>query len=146
MPFLSVLMAIMSQCPTTVFSFRNVTLLDHTTPGSLSLATTYTISGIAFGDDIAFSPDGNYIAVGHSGTPGLTLLDHTTPGSLSLATTYSLSTAGGVSFSPDGLYLAVGHTLAPYFTLLDHSTPGSLSVAATYTLSDDGQGNAFSPN
>ena len=36
------------------------TLLDHTTPGTVSLAATYTLSGIGF--QPAFSPSGNYIA------------------------------------------------------------------------------------
>jgi hypothetical protein len=49
-----------------------------------------------------FSPDGNYIAVGHTGTPYFTLLDHTTPGSVSLAATYTLPNSGnGAAFSPN---------------------------------------------
>jgi len=61
------------------------TLLDHTTPGSVSLAATYTLSG--FGKGVSFNPDGDYIAVGHDVSPRFTLLDHTTPGSVSLAAT-----------------------------------------------------------
>ena len=45
---------------------------------------------------------GNYIAVGHTGTPYFTLLDHTTPGSVSLAATYTLPNSGnGAAFSPN---------------------------------------------
>ena len=75
------------------------TLLDHTTPGSVSLAATYTLA--VDGESVAFSPDGNYIAVGVAANPNFTLLDHTTPGSVSLAATYTLpSTGRGVAFSP----------------------------------------------
>ena len=76
------------------------TLLDHTTPGAISLATTYTLPGNAYATP--FSPDGNYIAVGHAGSPYFTLLDHTTPGAISLAATYTINNTGrGVSFSPN---------------------------------------------
>jgi len=75
------------------------TLLDHTTPGSVSLAATYTLASNGLGT--AFSPDGNYIAAAHSGSPYFTLLDHTTPGSVSLAATYTLPSTGyGTAFSP----------------------------------------------
>jgi hypothetical protein len=76
------------------------TLLDHTTPGSVSRAATYTLSGDGYG--VAFSPDGDYIAVAHFTAPYFTLLDHTTPGSVSLAATYTLAGSGyGVAFSPN---------------------------------------------
>jgi WD40 repeat protein len=111
------------------------TLLNHTTPGTVSLATTYTFSGVSIG--IAFSPDGNYIAVGTAVSPYFTLLNHTIPGTVSLAATYTLPGSasiigGGVAFSPDGNYIAVGHAVTPYFTLLNHTIPGTLSLAATY--------------
>lgn len=129
-----------------------LTLLDHTTPGSLSLATTYTISAPAgdyFGAySVAFSPDGNYIAVGMYASPRVVLLDHTTPGSLTLADTDASVTgaAKGLSFSPDGSYLAVAHSTSPFFTLLN-SGSGSLSFAAQYTLSaNDAESVAFSPD
>jgi WD40 repeat protein len=123
------------------------TLLDHTTPGSVSLAATYTTAGSGSSNGVAFSPDGDYIAVVLS-TSSLTLLDHTTPGSVSLAATYSLAGTGyGVAFSPDGDYIAVAHGSSPRFTLLDHTTPGSVSLAATYSVTGVGTGFgvAFSP-
>jgi WD40 repeat protein len=56
-------------------------------------------------ESVAFSPDGNYIAVGtasSAGKPQFILLDHTTPGSLSLATTYGITgTVESVYFSPN---------------------------------------------
>jgi hypothetical protein len=110
-----------------------VILLNHTTPGTLSLATSYNNLG-GNANDVAFTSDGNYLAAAHAGTPRLTVLDHTTPGSLSFAASYTLGgTANGVAFNPSNNYLAVAHSIAPRFTLLNHSA-GSLSLAATYTL------------
>lgn len=117
-------------------------LLDHTSPGSLSLATTYSLSNQA-GRGVTFSPDGAYIAVTRAS--GVTLLNHSS-GSVSLATTYSLSgTAYTPSFTPDGNYLAVAHSASPYFTLLNHTTPGTLSLAATYTVAGPAYGCNVSP-
>lgn len=132
------------------------TLLDHTTAGSLSSADTYSItaaSGDYFGAySVAFSPVGDYIAVGmhgNGGYPRVVLLDHTTAGSVSLATTNALipGRVADLSFSPDGKYLAATHATSPYFTLLDHTTAGSLSFAASQVLSaNDGYSVAFSPD
>lgn len=108
--------------------FTTFTLLDHTTPGSLSLATTYVTGQINFGG--AFSPDGNYIALAGSSSV-VTLLDHTTPGSVSLAATYSLyGEPRAVTFNHNGDYLAIGARWR--LTLLNHTTPGTLSLATTY--------------
>jgi len=102
------------------------TLLDHTTPGSLSLATTFNVGAQSFDTD--FTPDGNYIAVAELSQ--VTLLDHTTPGSVSLATTYNTG-PNGLNFSYDGNYLVCSVNISGV-VLLDHTTPGSLSLAATY--------------
>jgi WD40 repeat protein len=102
------------------------TLLDHTTPGTVTLATTYAIG--AASRNVKFSPDGNYIAVANT---GITLLSFSA-GSVSLATTYNAGTGGGLSYTPDGNYLASG-TSSPGLTLLNSSTPGSLSLATTYS-------------
>jgi len=130
----------------------NVTLVSHSS-GSLSFADSYTA---AVGNSnevytVAFSPDGNYIAVGsgyNSGTASatFTLLDHTTAGSLSLADTYTFPDAiNSVDFSPDGNYIAVGFNAATSgVTLLDHTTPGSVSFATSYAT-PDGAAVKFSP-
>jgi hypothetical protein len=102
------------------------TLLDHTTPGTVTLATTYAIG--AASRNVKFSPDGNYIAVANT---GITLLSFSA-GSVSLATTYNAGTGGGLSYTPDGNYLASG-TSSLGLTLLNSSTPGSLSLATTYS-------------
>jgi 6-phosphogluconolactonase (cycloisomerase 2 family) len=75
------------------------TLLNHTTPGTLTLATTYALAGEARG--VSFTASGDYIAVAHATSPFFTLLDHTTPGSVSLAATYTLAgTGNAVAFNP----------------------------------------------
>ena len=121
------------------------TLLDHTTPGSLSLATTYALGSAARGVD--FDPSGNYIAVSTTGQPQLTLLSHSA-GSVSLATTYTTVGNGGnynsVRFNAAGNKIVLGHQSAPYVTLLNHSS-GSVSLASTYDVGGITSGVAFSP-
>jgi len=108
-------------------------------------ADTYTLPGTGY--CVSFSPDGDYIAVGHLESPYFTLLDHTTTGQVTLADTYTLPESGhAVSFSPDGDYIAVAHFGAPYFTLLDHTIPGQVNLADTYTLPSTGWGVSFSPD
>jgi WD40 repeat protein len=112
-----------------------VTMLDHTTPGSLSYITTYTLSGNS--TEVDFSPDGNYVAVSNRSSPFFALLSWS-GSTLSLAATYTLENIGlSCRFSPDGNYIAAGNQFSgDYgFTLLDHTTAGSLSLAATYALS-----------
>jgi WD40 repeat protein len=132
-----------------------IVLLNHTTPGSVSLAATYNVGSANIGvGAIDFSPDGNYLAttgiLGGVSTIGFTLLNHTVAGSLSLAATYNLANSGGVSFgngtkfSPDGDYIVVTGGVSPYVTLLNHTTPGSVSLATTYTASSTSFGCAYS--
>lgn len=127
-------------------------LYDHTTPGSLTLAATYTLAETgSIQPGLRFSPDGNYLAVSASVSPYFVLLDHTTPGSLSLATTYDVSHNGGINirFSPDGNYIAVvGGGNPNGLTLLNHTTPGSVSLSATYTFTDNATADsvAFTPD
>jgi len=119
-------------------------LMDHTTPGSLSIATTYTLAGTTQCYGVSWSPDDSYIACGASrvNSNHFTLLNHSS-GSVSLATTYDIgSSALDVDFSPDGNYLAVGS--ATGVTLLSRSG-GSLSLADTYA-SGQCYGLSFSPD
>lgn len=123
-------------------------LLNHTTPGTVSLAATYAIATSP--RSISFSHDGDYIAVTRSAST-LTLLNHTTPGTVSLAATYVLNEAARQASFPktNSDYLAVGVADSPNFTLLNHTTPGSLSLATTYTIgtfSLTPDGTTFSPN
>ena len=112
-------------------NFGTITLLDHTTPGSVSLAATYSLADFSQVHDVSFSSDGNYLGAAHFVSPYFTLLDHTTPGTLSLSATYVLPGNGrGVSFSSLG-GIATAHANGP-FTLLDDTTPGVLTLSTTY--------------
>jgi len=130
-----------------------VALLDHTTPGTLSLATTYNLPATygppfvnSFIEDGDFSSNG-YLAAATwnsfddtTDTIPVTLLNHTTPGSLSFSATYGTDSFGArnIRFSPDDKYLAttVGNTSFIFsLLLLNHTTPGSLSFATTYNAS-----------
>lgn len=138
-----------------------VTLLNHTTPGTLSLATTYTLAGGPWQYTVTFTADGDfssndYLALAQwnsytdNTTYAATLLNHTTPGSLSFSATYGPTTlaAQNLRFSPDGNYLLVCATNTSFqnlLTLLDHTTPGSLSYATTYTGANSISGIAWSP-
>ena len=131
-----------------------LTLLDHTTPGSVSLAATYiTSTGVV---SAKFSKDGSYIMVGQNDSFTHVLLDHTTPGSLSVAAAYTMTSTDtgssfgpaifGLDFSSDDQYIAVGYANGFRFMLLDHTTPGSISIATTYTMPSTVISVAFSPN
>jgi len=136
----------------------SVTLLDHTTPGSLTFSDNITsgFTGGAHPRSVQFSPDGNYIAVTQVSNGGFQLLDHTTPGSLSTSSSYTLSNNGnGVSYGPNGDYIAVGHVADGSgtfnFTLLNASS-GSVSFSDSYVLGSStssparGSGVSFSPD
>ncbi len=127
-----------------VMGFGVVELLQ---PDGTVLKTLYTHnSGI---ESLAFSPDGNRLAVGcifnycilqlwdvnpSSGTYGTCLLSH-----------YNLM-AWSLSFSPDGNRLAIGGAFS--ITILDvNSTDASYNTAlATITTTDYDFSVAFSPN
>lgn len=115
-------------------------LLDHTTPGTLTYATSYTTAGTnAIG--CRFSPDGNYAVTGNGSNGVFTLLNRPTPSTLSLATTYTLASSlssGGqlsISWTPDNDYICV--LTGSNITVLNHTTPGSLSLASTYAAFTD---------
>lgn len=113
-----------------------VGLLDHTTPGTLTFATSYTNAGTSI-LCAKFSPDGGYVATGNGNNGIITLLNRPTPSTFSFAATYTANAAldGGqlsISWSPDSNYIATARQNATGITLLNHTTPGSLSLASTY--------------
>jgi WD40 repeat protein len=122
-----------------VTAFNKVALLDHTTPGTLTSAATYSI-GVNFAQGADFSPDGGYVALGGTTSSAvIKLLTRTTPSTLTFATTYTCAganvTFNDISFSPDSDYIAVGtNSSTAEITLLNHTTPGSLSLATTYNI------------
>lgn len=119
---------------------NNLTLLDHTTPGSLSLATTYTTSGSA--RSVKFSPSGDYVAVGSTGTPYFAILDHTTPGTLTFSASSSTgASCAALSWAPNEDYIATGGNVV---RLYSHSA-GSVSLITTYAAVTSANGVSFSP-
>lgn len=146
-----------------ISSNGRVTILDHTSPGSLAFASSVT-SGFSSGAHprgIRFSPDGNYIAVAQvSGDQDVTLLNSTNPGAVSVSATYKCDNNGNtVDFGPDGVdYIAVGHatfgTSGDNFTLINNSTASSMSYSDSYRLGSGstgsnlprGSGVSFSPD
>jgi len=115
-----------------------VGLLDHTTPGTLTFATSYTNAGSTI-VGVAFSPDGNYVATANANNAIITLLNRPTPSTLSFATTYTRNAAMdgfqlGISWTPDSNYIALASGSST-ITVLNHTTPGSLSLASTYSAS-----------
>ena len=112
-------------------------------PSSFSdvVSGTPTLSSTGYG--AAFSPDGDLLAVAHSGGNKLTVLD-TSDWSVVSGTPTLSGTGGGAAFSPDGDLLAVAHFGGNNLTILDTSDWSVLS--GTPTLSDAGRGAAFSPD
>lgn len=103
----------------------NFTLLDHTTPGQLTLAATYAVGSQ---QGVAFAPNGQFILT--SGGVA-TLLDASTPGAVAFLDSYDVSGNGtAVSWTPDSNYVAVMNTSGGV-TLL-HRDGGSLVLADTY--------------
>ena len=102
---------------------------------------TPTLPNIGLG--CAFSPDGQYLAVGHFGAPYLTVID-ATDWSVVSGTPALPSNGQSCAFSPDGEYLAVGHNGSPSLTVID--TADWSVVSGTPTLPSNGYACAFSPD
>jgi 6-phosphogluconolactonase (cycloisomerase 2 family) len=76
---------------------NGITVLNHTTPGSLSLSTTYN-RGVST-PYIAWNYDGTYLVGG--GSTSITLFDFSTPGTLTFVASYTTATTLlDVTFSP----------------------------------------------
>jgi WD40 repeat protein len=125
-----------------------VTLLDHTTAGSVSYLASVSLVSNGTVAKVGWSNDGNYLACGNGNTTGiLTLFDHSTRGSLTVVASYtgatgSLSSPG--RFSPNDDYVV--YIANATITLLNHNPPGSLSLAATYVAASLGYDLDFSPD
>lgn len=72
-----------------IVNSNRLTLLDHSSPGSVTYLALATLPGTGYGS-IQFSPAGDYIAVGHSTT--YFSIYSISGGSLTLQTTYNLGT------------------------------------------------------
>jgi len=101
------------------------------------------------GRGVSFSPDGTYLAIGHSTTPFVTIYKRSGDTFTKLANPATLPTGQGKgpSFSPDGTYLAIGHDSSPFVTIYKRSGDTFTKLANPATLpTGNGEGAAFSPD
>jgi WD40 repeat protein len=122
----------------------NWSILDHTTPGSLTFESNVNIGASRNVRSISYSPDGDYIGITTSSTAlFLAIYDVSNPASPSQVATYSLANPNNFSdWSPTGDYFAA--IRGPDVTLLNVSNPASPSLAATYsTLTGSGAAYAI---
>jgi len=124
-------------------AINNDVRLFSDTGGTISLSTSYASNT----DDLAWSPDGDYLLTGITSSD-MTLLDHTTPGSFSVADTYTFSGSpqenkrGGITWghtdqkwafvgvgdnSPSGAGVAV----------FDMSTAGTITYSSFFSMFND---------
>lgn len=120
----------------------NWSILDHTTPGSLTFESNQSVGASRNVRSISYSPDGDYIGITTSSTSlYLAIYDVSNPASPSQVATYSLANPNNFSdWSPTANYFAAIY--GPDLTLLNVSNPASPSLATTYTLA--GSGAAYS--
>ena len=129
-------------------STPSVFLLDHTTPGTLSIAGSASLvytTGPTYSLD--WSPDGNYVI---QGADTSARLYSASGGSISLSSTYS---APGeklrASFYQDGGngdWIAVGQENSNRFTILDHQVPGTIAFERAPSMTRTGTATAWSPD
>ncbi|NKN34226.1 WD40 repeat domain-containing protein [Marichromatium bheemlicum] len=97
---------------------------------TFDVATTRFASG---GDvnAVAFSPDGKYLAVAHSGAPYLTILDTSDWSVLSDAPAFELpGRVESCAFSPDGKYFVMGYVGgAPHLQVWDTEAWSRVSIS-----------------
>jgi 6-phosphogluconolactonase (cycloisomerase 2 family) len=129
----------------------------HAITGSGSSATfssqltdpTTTPTGTANG--IAYSPDGNFLAVAHATTPFVTIYEISGEGAaatftkLSDPATLPASTGNGIAFSNDSRFMAVAHDTSPYVTIYEINGTTFTKLSDPGTLpAGNGQSVAFS--
>jgi WD40 repeat protein len=101
------------------------------------------------GDNVAFSPDGQFMAVAHADSPYVTIYQISGSTFTKLADPGTLPTgnAHGVSFSPNGQFLAVAHSTTPFVTIYQISGTTFTKLSNPGTLpTGTGFGASFSPN
>lgn len=123
------------------------TLLDHTTPGTLSLADSLSANARYAA---RFNPDNTYVVGGGYGSGNIVLAEVTAAGDLAASISDSYTTGGNfvrdVCFSPDGQYILAASISTSEVLLLDHTTPGSLSLSSSYNTGSAVYTAVFSPN
>ena len=124
---------------------RSIPQFPFTSPAKLSNPATLP-GGDA--NDCAFSPNGEFFAVGHATTPFVTIYQRTGNTFVKLANPATLPTGAvnACAFSPNGEFLAVAHNVAPGVTIYQRSGSTFTKLTNPATLPFAGYGCAFSPN
>jgi WD40 repeat protein len=122
-----------------IYERSGTTFTKLSNPGTLP-------AGVA--SDLAFSPDGRFLAVAHWTSPYITIYERS--GTTFTKLSDPTAPAGNGScpcWSPDGRFLAVGHATSPYITIYerDDTTFTKLSNPAALPTSDI-NACAFSPD
>ena len=101
----------------------------------------------SIGRSVAFSPDGQFMAVAHNNSPFITIysMSGTTFTKLSNPAPLPINTGYGVAFSPNGQFMAVAHTTSPFITIYSISgttftkltNPSSLPAGIGYGVAFD---------
>jgi hypothetical protein len=122
----------------------NVTTLDHTTPGTVSVADTLAKGG--GGDDgfaAQFSSDASFIVATTEAGQTLHLINSSNPASLSSDDDVTVGfRPRDVALTPDDAYVAVGHwnsNIGDTLNIKVYSiSSGSLSLSSTTTIPNSG--------
>lgn len=103
-------------------------------------AVTVPGAGVGATYDMAFSPDGAYIAVVHTTTPLLTVFRTSDWSKVTLTSGIGGHWSYAVAFSPDSALLAVSHNAAPYVTLYKTSdwTKATTPAGVTSAVATNG--------
>lgn len=120
-----------------------VRIYDTTTWTQAAFFSDAEIAGTIFSLD--WSDNGNWLAVGHGGSPYLTVLN-TSDWSVVAGTPTLAGTGNAVSFSPDDSLLAAGHGNSPYLTVsntanwsLVSGAPAQAGACNTLDFSPNGE-------
>jgi WD40 repeat protein len=101
------------------------------------------------GNDVKWSPDARFLAVGHSTTPFVTIYERsgTTLTKLANPSTLPAASVNGLAWSPCGNFLSCAHTTTPFVTVYQRQGLNFTKLSDPSTLPfNDGNSCAFSPN
>lgn len=118
-----------------VVNGRMVETYDWTAPSKLTNPVTLPAAG-GSRNEMAFSPDGRYMAMAESVSPFLGIYENLDGFMVRMANVATPPTgvASGLSFSPDGRFLAVAHTTTPFVSVYERFGSTFTKIANPATL------------